>query len=955
VAVPNNPSQAKAQAAVSTASVSSQSDLPTIASQKDQGAATPPHSDEKVFNVSASTASTQSPKNVDWEYDVYATPFVPQEWQAINSEPPGSIIATKNWHRINNSRYTATFTGTALLPNRPAILQEDVRRYYPSCNLTAQSYLRYFMKLWQLELVAKERENVGYRLYRVPLNPPYASNNELLWGLSVPGLREDNPLLEMGDVLQIRQLWVDGAGNIIHVPMEVEDPGFGHILYDYKPWTGIQYEACVYSINRAQELVYLKAEGLTHLIAGQASVPMAVNVSFPMKHTLLNAQRRALAYVDQELGKSVSGLLGHDLLTSAGDDFDDFHGSLETMDKSGRISEPNGRIIHNDWIRRVLFPLEEDGRLQTSLRMIPHRPLFDPAINFEQAHAVNSICVNDYGMLPYLISGPPGTGKTKTLVETAMQLLNSNEVAHILICAPSEAAADTLALRLKHYLNNKQLFRLNRPGRADNEVPRGLTQYCYMENDMFYLPPFKKLMSFNVVIASCQDATLLAEARLTNNDLWEIERNMFTSFHPEDQAPVPTLHWGALLIDEAAQATEIDVLPAISVVCPPSAYPMGNPQPRFVMAGDEHQLGPRTASRDPQFSNSLFARLFERPLYTAHPLSRSNMKPSSGPPVLKKSMLPIIYPPFANLIRNYRSHPAILSVPSSLFYNDTLIPEAATPNTRLQASSLWRGRKWPVLFFPHKANDEIERDGGGWYNVSEAKLACSVAQTLVEVARVKQADICIMSPFAAQVKLLRRFIRSNAYGGGSGLWDVNIGPLEAFQGLEKRVVVICTTRTRSRFLGEDAKRGLGIVGQKRKMNVALTRAKEALFVIGNPEVLGQDEHWRHWLAFCWRNGLVMDPGKVWDGDLENVGEAKVGVLERALVAKEDHGSVREGKLLGAAATSLDMERDYELWVESLRAALDEEIEEAEDGLEDGEEDGLEGSAAENSDEVEHSE
>jgi superfamily I DNA and/or RNA helicase len=318
-------------------------------------------------------------------------------------------------------------------------------------------------------------------------------------------------------------------------------------------------------------------------------------------------------------------------------------------------------------------------------------------------------------------------------------------------------------------------------------------------------------------------------------------------------------------------------------------------------------------------------------------------------------MLPIIYPPFANLIRNYRSHPAILSVPSSLFYNDTLIPEAATPNTPLQASSLWRGRKWPVLFFPNKANDEIERDGGGWYNVSEAKLACSVAQTLVEVARVKQADICIMSPFAAQVRLLRSFIRSNAYGGGSGLWDVNIGPLEAFQGLEKRVVIICTTRTRSRFLGEDAKRGLGIVGQKRKMNVALTRAKEALFVIGNPEVLGQDEHWRQWLAFCWRNGLVMDPGKVWDGDLEDVGEVKVGVLERALVAKEDHGAEREGKLLGAAATSLDMERDYELWVESLRAALDEEIEEAENGLEDGEEDGLEESAAENSGEVEHSE
>ncbi|KAF2036766.1 hypothetical protein EK21DRAFT_106076 [Setomelanomma holmii] len=241
-----------------------------------------------------------------------------------------------------------------------------------------------------------------------------------------------------------------------------------------------------------------------------------------------------------------------------------------------------------------------------------------------------------------------------------MQLLNSDTVAHLLICASSEAAADTLTLRLKQCLDNKQLFRLNRPGRADNEVPRELTQYCYLENGMFYLPPFQTLMGYDVVVTSCQDAALLADARLTNNDLWEIERNMFKAFHPEDEAQIPSLHWGARLVDEAAQTTELDVLPAISVVCPPLTYPSSEPQPRFVMAGDENQLGSRTASHDPRFSTSLFARLFERPLYKHHPLSRSNVKPSAGPPVLKKSMLPIIYPPFANLIRNYRSHPANL-------------------------------------------------------------------------------------------------------------------------------------------------------------------------------------------------------------------------------------------------------------------------------------------------------
>lgn len=235
----------------------------------------------------------------------------------------------------------------------------------------------------------------------------------------------------------------------------------------------------------------------------------------------------------------------------------------------------------------------------------------------------------DYGTLPYLISGPPGSGKTKTLVEVAMQLLNTTNVAHMLVCAPSEAAADTLAMRLKQYLNPKQLLRLIGPNRADNEVPQELMQYCVMENDMFCMPPFQWLLSYNVIVTSCRDAALLAKARLTNTDLWTFERDMISALHPEDVPPSPTLHWGALLVDEAAQATEVDILPAITAICPPSAYPRDQIQPRVAMAGDEHQLGPRTAYRDPKFSTSLFARLFTRPVYANHPLSRSKVKPSS--------------------------------------------------------------------------------------------------------------------------------------------------------------------------------------------------------------------------------------------------------------------------------------------------------------------------------------
>lgn len=889
-----------------------------------RSAANPLRALQSPVNRSTKAISTDNTEQVKWEYDVYAKPFVPTALRSINTEKETRIISSRPKHRIDYQAYTFTFAGLSFIPDRPANLYLESQQANPlEMVLTVESYLKYFDALMKIEHMAKKQEHETYALYRVPLRLISTPEGDI-WALSVPGLREDSPFVEMGDTLQVRQLWVDSAGNPVQMatPMAGHQIGYsGHSSVAYELWTKVQHDASVYSVNRAQETVYLKAEGLGFLYIGRVAVPMIVNVVFPLKKGVLRSQQRALISINSRLRPIMYPKALYDFTSEK----NDLHNLEETKIKyaSTRAIGKQENVGQNDWTRRILFPTESDGQLQTRLRSIPHRDLFDHAINYEQAHAVNDVCGNDYGTLPYLISGPPGTGKTKTLVEITLQLLNTTKVAHIIICAPSEAAADTLALRLKDYLDPTQLFRLNRPGRADIEVPRELMQYCYIENDMFHLPPFKKFMSFNVVVTSCRDAAILIEAHLTNDDLWSIERNMMSAFHPEDQLRTSFLHWGALLIDEAAQATEIDVLPAISVVYPPLDYPCQLPQPRFVMAGDENQLGPRTASRDTRFSTSLFARLFDRPLFKDHPLSRSNIKPSTGPPVLKKAMLPIIYPPFTLLIRNYRSHPAILSVPSSLFYNDTLIPEVHTPSTPLQHSSLWRGRKWPVLFIPHVGLDEIERDGGGWYNAPEARLACSIAEQLVLESQVQQSDICIMSPFAAQVKVLRALIRSNMFGHGKGLWAVNIGPLEAFQGLESRIVIICTTRTRDRFLEMDEQRGFGIVHQKRKMNVALTRAKEALFVIGSPKVLAKDEHWRNWMGFCSRNGLVSDGSNVWNSANRELGNEKVGVLERALLAKEQ-GQKSNRRALGAGAASHDLGGEYEAWVESLRKTLDEE-------------------------------
>lgn len=360
---------------------------------------------------------------------------------------------------------------------------------------------------------------------------------------------------------------------------------------------------------------------------------------------------------------------------------------------------------------------------------------------------------------------------------------------------------------------------------------------------MFNLPPLPMLMGFKVVVTTCQAADILVQARVTNRDLVSLQGNLAKNIYPGSHQNSIPLHWTALIVDEAAQATEPENLIPLSVVAPPATPSCQSPV--FVMAGDQHQLNPRTYSRFTTLPTSLFERLSEISVYASHPLARKRLHRISH-------RLPMLRPPFVNLIRNYRSHPAILAVPSSLFYSNTLIPEASQTDTLLPFTG-WAGRRWPVLFACNAGIDSCEDivgRGRGWYNMREAQKAIAYAQSLLGQGLINnQSEICIMSPFQAQVNLLRKLARQ------SELFDINIGPMEAFQGLESRFVIVCTTRARKRFLDEDRVRGIGLVNEKKKFNVAITRAKEGLVVLGNPWVLAVEPCWLAFLEFCWRNGL----------------------------------------------------------------------------------------------------
>ncbi|KAK3055742.1 hypothetical protein LTS18_011781, partial [Coniosporium uncinatum] len=552
--------------------------------------------------------------------------------------------------------------------------------------------------------------------------------------MSVPGVRELSPRVIPGDIVCLRQLRIDSHGNPVH-SIHTALPGALHHAALAPYWDGIQYDTVVVRVDLKSQRVFVEIKSLS-------PESMKFNVSFQVALTAYGELHEAVAMSGEGMRPSrrrpqVKSLPVHDKpasrawsnngpmpvvgvvsgppmqskhlaaaysdsVTPPANGLDRFStttdGSGDTVHSHDRIHvQPAAKRTHSrPWSEKMLFPSESDGVLQHTLNSaMSHRACHDQKLNFEQCKAIESICKHNYGDIPYLISGPPGTGKTKTLVEIALQLIrHTSGVSHILVCAPSDPAADTLAQRLRHWLGPAKMLRLNAFQRTFAEVSGELLPYCYVQNDRFGIPPFRELMGFSIVVTTCRDAAMLVHAHVTNQDLHHLEESMLSALHPDRQQEKLKLHWDALLIDEAAQAIEPEALIPLTVICPPTTEDSVTRYPAFIMAGDQRQLGPRTSSRLPALERSLFERLFDRPLYAGHLLARHSLGRKRPHQTLTKAMLPIIRPPFANLIRNYRSHPAILAVPSALFYSDTLIPEAAHRDDLLSWPG-WKGRGWP--------------------------------------------------------------------------------------------------------------------------------------------------------------------------------------------------------------------------------------------------------------------
>ncbi|XP_062396748.1 putative helicase mov-10-B.1 [Sardina pilchardus] len=466
-------------------------------------------------------------------------------------------------------------------------------------------------------------------------------------------------------------------------------------------------------------------------------------------------------------------------------------------------------------LRDLLFPT---GAKVTTPAELPKLRLYDRKLegNSEQYSAVQSIVAGVSRPAPYLLFGPPGTGKTVTVVEAIKQLYDSPSCTHILACAPSNSAADLLCEKVLDHADTHQVYRLYASSRDPRFIPEAVLECCNFDGeDVFVFPTKEELMEFKIVVT-----TVVTAGRLVSGGLHKG-------------------HFSHIFIDEAGHATEPEVIIPVAGLLDPMSG-------QLVLAGDPKQLGPILRSpiaKQHGLELSLLERLMKNnQLYkkdeTGHYNSRYVTK----------------------LLLNYRSHKSILKIPNELFYDGELVASADEMATHMYCRWEHLPKKdFPLIFHGVIGKDEREATSPSFFNRSEIDVVMGYLRRLLlegqgkkGVARISPKDIGIIAPYRKQVEKMRQAIEKHDQELRKimDIKNLKVGSVEEFQGQERRVIIVTCVRSSGEHLTFDEKFNIGFLKNEKRFNVAMTRAKALLIVVGNPIILRTDPTWGRFLEYC---------------------------------------------------------------------------------------------------------
>ncbi|MBI3313458.1 MAG: IGHMBP2 family helicase [Candidatus Omnitrophica bacterium] len=443
-------------------------------------------------------------------------------------------------------------------------------------------------------------------------------------------------------------------------------------------------------------------------------------------------------------------------------------------------------------------------------------PFFNSRLNAWQKEAVRkALEAPDVS----LVHGPPGTGKTTALIEIIRQAISAGDF--VFATAPSNTACDHLLECLVE--NGIAALRLGHPARIMEHLRDHTLDFKLASH-----PDTKRVEEMEFDLERCylirqrhkdrrslgreEREDLSDRIKQLKSDIRALEHSIFERVLAEAPVMVGTLTsardrifeekaFNLLVMDEATQATE-----------PSSWIPLLRAK-KVVLAGDHFQLPPTVLSKEAE-AGGLGITLFER-------------------------LYPLLDERFKTLLKiQYRMHEKIMNFSSQKFYGGELIADESVRRHNL--ADLAHVEQAPeteeVFLYLDTAGrgfeEMLEPASESRYNPEEANLVLGVLKRLLELG-VKPEEIAVISPYSAQVRLLA----SKAQYPG-----LEVDSVDGFQGREKEVVILSLVR--SNVEGE-----MGFLTDVRRMNVAMTRAKRKLVVVGDSATLSSIKFYRDFIQY----------------------------------------------------------------------------------------------------------
>ena len=433
-------------------------------------------------------------------------------------------------------------------------------------------------------------------------------------------------------------------------------------------------------------------------------------------------------------------------------------------------------------------------------------------LNASQQTAVTAIVQNEQITI---VHGPPGTGKTTTLIEAIRQLIQAGE--KILVSAPSNTAVDNIAkgliaqgvhvLRVGNYSKVDSAIFLHTPeGRLANSKQQKEIKGLKIRAEQFRKMALKYKRSFGK--AEREQRTLLfKEVKNIRAEIKKIQAYNEEKLYTEADvilgtpiglydAKINHLTFNTLVIDEAGQCIE------------PLAWCIFPLAQKYVLAGDHLQLPPTVLSNE---------------------AARLGLNQS----ILEKSITAV--PSVYLLNTQYRMREAIAGFSGNYFYNGLLL---TAPHLSNNGSH--------IIFIDTAGSGYNEvRGSNGSSLQNEGELA--IVQKLLAAQAFDPLQTAFISPYAGQVAAAKDVLPTT----------MRISTIDSFQGQEQHTIILSLVRS-----NDDG--DIGFLKDYRRMNVAITRAQEQLVVIGDSATIGGDAFYNSFLSYIEKYGTYKT---VWEFEM----------------------------------------------------------------------------------------